>query len=64
MTTEQKPEAKDERTEALAVVLRALRNPLVLMSVPDRRDVVALCARFDITAAELVELATKRAKQA
>lgn len=54
----------EERKAAVKQVLLVLRNPLMLMSVVDRADAKRLATEFNITAAELIELAENRAKHA
>jgi hypothetical protein len=48
-----------DRERAVQTVLNALRNPLVLMSVPDREAASALAVYHAITAADLLACTTK-----
>ena len=52
------------RDQAIAKVLVILRNPLMLMSVPDREDALALAREHNITAEDLLRSALHRARQA
>ena len=54
----------DERRRAVAHILRALRNPLVLMSIPDREEVERLAALHNVTALDLLAVARRRALEA
>jgi hypothetical protein len=51
-----------DRERAVQAVLYALRNPLVLMSVPDREAASALAVHHAITAADLLDCATRRVR--
>lgn len=54
---------EEQRKNALREVLYALRNPLVVMSVPDREHVKALAVEHNITALELLEYTQFRASR-
>ncbi len=56
------PEIKT-REEAVRYVLLVLRNPLMLMSVPNRDEAKELSLEYGLTAHELLEAATNRARQ-
>lgn len=55
---------KRERDAAIPRVLSVLRSPLALVSKPNRAEVYELARRFSITAEELLDVATKRARNA
>ena len=50
------------RKQAIGRILNVLRNPISLLSSPTRKEVLELAARFEVTAADLLERATQRAK--
>jgi hypothetical protein len=50
------------REEAARRVLYALRNPLALMSVPDREEALTLAREHGLTAEDLIQAAHKRAQ--
>jgi hypothetical protein len=52
----------EERKKAIAYVLYALRNPLVILSLPMREEALALADAYDITAADLLTASIRRAK--
>jgi hypothetical protein len=52
----------DTREKAIAAIFYALRNPLMLMSVPDRSSVFRLARRFLVSAEDLLEHAVRRAR--
>lgn len=54
--------APTDRERAIARILIGLRNPLMLMSLPDREDLEALCRAHEITALDLLALALRRAR--
>lgn len=62
----EKQETKElsDREQAARRILYALRNALVLMSVPMREEAIALARQYNITAEELLEVATHRARNA
>lgn len=47
---------------AVRVTLRVLRNPLMLMSIPDREQAVTLVKGHEITVADLIEVALEEAR--
>ena len=53
----------EQRKNALREVLYALRNPLVVMSVPDRERVKALAMEHNLTALDLIEFTHYRASR-
>ena len=53
----------DDRKDAMKKILYGLRNPLVVMSVPDREDLMSLASKYNITAAELLEFSHYRASK-
>jgi hypothetical protein len=55
MTTE------EAKSKAVRQILRALNNPLVMMSVPERELAFKLASEFEITAIDLLEMAHGRA---
>jgi hypothetical protein len=52
-----------DRERAIRAVLYALRSPLVLMIVPDREAASALAVYHAITAADLLDCATRLARR-
>ena len=50
----------DDRKDAMKKILYGLRNPLVVMSVPDREDLMSLASKYNITATELLEFSHYR----
>jgi hypothetical protein len=52
----------EAKVKAIRTVLRALNNPLVLMSVPDRELAFNLAAEYQVTAIDLLETAHGRAR--
>lgn len=43
------------KTEAIDIVIRAIKNPLVMTSKPMREEVYFLCADYAISAREVLE---------
>jgi hypothetical protein len=56
MTTE------EAKSKAVRQILRALINPLVMMSVPEKELAFKLAAEYKITAQDLLEMALDRAR--
>ena len=54
----------EERRRAVAFVLNALRHPLMLISKPDREEAERLAALHNVTALDLLALASRRARDA
>jgi hypothetical protein len=50
----------NDKEKAIRKVLYALRNPLVLMSIPDREEAIKLAEEHSITAADLLNSLHKR----
>jgi hypothetical protein len=50
----------NDKEKAIQKVLYALRNPLVLMSVPDREEALQVAEKHNITAADLLNSLYKR----
>lgn len=51
----------EDRKKALKEILYGLRNPLVVMSVPDRERLMDLAKEHNVTATELLEFCHYRA---
>lgn len=51
-----------EKTLVVRALLRVLRSPLILMSVPDREKAFTLATEHEVTALDLIEVATKEAR--
>ena len=52
------------REDAIAQVLVLIRTPILAMCKPDCLRIEALCVEHNITALELVQHVTRRARQA
>jgi hypothetical protein len=50
------------KAQAARMILNVLRSPIALMSRPTREEALELAKRFEVTAADLVELAVGRAR--
>lgn len=50
----------NDKEKAIRKILYALRNPLVLMSIPDREEAIKLAEEHNITAADLLNSLHKR----
>ena len=50
----------NDKEKAIRKVLYALRNPLVLMSIPDREEAIKLAEEHNVTAVELINSLYKR----
>jgi len=55
---------ESDREKAVRDVLYALRNQLMLMSLPDRKCAYALSTFHKITAEDLLDCAARRARSA
>jgi hypothetical protein len=53
----------NERKRAIQEILYALRNPLVVMSIPDRERVKALAEEHNVTALDLLDYTHYRASR-
>ena len=53
-----------DKEKAIREIWLALRNPLMLMSVPDREVLFALARFHNVTAEELLDLACDRIRNA
>lgn len=58
----QAKQREENRKASIRALLRVLRNPLILMSIPDREAAVKLAAQYQITAAELIEAAVEQVR--
>jgi hypothetical protein len=54
--------ARGDKAQAARFILNVLRSPILLMTRPTREEALELAKRFEVTAADLVELAAGRAK--
>lgn len=59
-----KEQELSERERAVVHVLIMLRNPIMLVTRPERENALALARQYNITAEELLEVATRRARNA
>jgi hypothetical protein len=51
------------KAQAVRMILSVLRSPLSLLSRPAREEALEVAVRFEVTAADLIELATSRARK-
>lgn len=51
------------REEAANRILTVLRNPLLLMSIPDRTEVESLATEHNLSALDLLAAARKKARE-
>jgi hypothetical protein len=61
-TPNDKTAAAAASDKAARFVLHLLRSPLSLLSRPTRAEALELATRFEVTAADLIELAAGRAR--
>jgi len=54
----------NDKEKAIRKVLYALRNPLVLLSIPDREEAIKLAEEHNVTAAELINSLYKTCRNA
>jgi hypothetical protein len=54
----------DERRKAIEAVWRTLKNPLCMMSRPDRDEVMKLAREHELTVSELLEYVYKERRNA
>ncbi len=54
----------ESKRKAILAILYALRNPLVMMSIPDREHAMKLATEHNITALELLEFSRERYQRA
>ena len=54
----------NDKEKAMRKILYALRNPLVLMSVPDREEAIKLAEEHNVSAADLLNSLYKRSQGA
>ena len=50
----------NDKEKAIRKILYALRNPLVLMSIPDREEAIKFAEEHNISAADLLNTLHKR----
>lgn len=50
----------NDKEKAIRKILYALRNPLVLMSIPDREETIKLAEEHNVSAADLLNSLHKR----
>jgi hypothetical protein len=50
------------KPQAARFILNVLRSPISLLSRPTREEALELAKRFEVTAADLIELAAGRAR--
>lgn len=50
----------NDKEKAIRKILYALRNPLVLMSIPDREETIKLAEEYNVSAADLLNSLYKR----
>jgi hypothetical protein len=50
----------NDKEKAIRQVLNALRNPLILMSIPDREETIKLAEEHNITGVDLLNSLYKR----
>jgi hypothetical protein len=50
----------NDKEKAIRKILYALRNPLVLMSIPDREEAIKLAEEHNVSAADLLNSLYKR----
>jgi len=58
------PDAADKamKAQAARMILNVLRSPIALMTRPTREEALELAERFEVTAADLIELAVGHAR--
>jgi hypothetical protein len=54
----------DERRKAIEAVWRALKNPLCMMSRPEREEAMKLAREHELTVSELLEYVYARRRNA
>jgi len=54
--------ARSDKAQAARMILNVLRSPISLMTRPTREEALELAVRFEVTAADLIELAASRAR--
>ena len=54
--------ARSDKAQAARMILNVLRSPIALMTRPTREEALELAVRFEVTAADLIELAARRAR--
>lgn len=51
-----------DKAQAARFILNVLRSPIALLSRPTREEALELATRFEVTAADLIEQAARRAR--